>query len=83
MQLGFTFQRGNAKFVEIDLLLIAFGIQRDGRRRNILAFHGGVHRERIVGHLAGQLELDVIGLELLIAGKWPVNLLTHHLQIER
>ena len=64
-------------------MLVAFGVQRDNSRRNILTFHGGTHRQRIVGHLAGQFELDVIGLELFLTGKRPVNLLTYHLNVER
>jgi hypothetical protein len=47
----------------------------------LLTFHCGTKRQRIVGHLAGQLQLQVIGLELFLAGERPVKLLTHHLKL--
>ena len=82
-QLGFPFQRRHAEFIEINLLFVAFRIKGNGRWRNILPFHRRTHRQRVVRHLAGELELDIVGLELFVTGKRPVNLLTDHLQIQR
>ena len=82
-QLGFAFQRRDGQLVEVDLLFVALRIQRDIRRRHALALHRGAERERVVGHLAAQLQLQIIGLELLFAGERPVKLLADNLQIER
>ena len=83
LQLGFPFQRRHAEFIESNLLFVAFRIERDGRRRDILPFHRRTHRQRVVRHLTGEPEFDIVGLELFVAGKRPVNLLTDHLQIQR
>ena len=82
-QLGFAFQRRDGQLVEVNLLFVALRIQGDVRGRHALPLHCGAERERIVGHLAAQLQLQVIGLVLFFAGEWPVKLLADHLKIER
>ena len=82
-QLGFSFQGIDRQLVEIDLPLIAFGVEGDFRRRQRLAFHRGGEGQRIVGHFAAELQLDVVGLELLLAAERPGELLTFQLHIER
>ena len=82
-QLRFPFQRRDGQLVEVDLLFVALRIQRDVRGRYALSLHRRVERERVVSHLAAQLQLQVIGLELFFAGKRPVKLLADDLKIER
>ncbi len=82
-QLGFTFQRRDGQLVEIDLLFVALRIQRDVCRRHALPLHRGTERQRIIGHLAAQLQLQVIGLKLLFAGERPGKLLADDLKIQR
>ncbi len=48
-----------------------------------MPLHGGTERQGVIGHLAAQLQLQVIGLELFFAGERPVQLLADHLKIKR
>ena len=82
-QLRFAFQRRDGELVEVHLPLVAFGVESDVRRRHVLPFHRGAERQGVVGHLTAELQLQVIGLELFLAGKRPVELLAVHLKVER
>ena len=83
LQLGFPFQGVDRQLVEINLPLIAFGVEGDFRRRQRLTFHRRGEGQRVVGHFTAELQLDIIGLELLLAAEWPGELLTLQLHIER
>ena len=48
-----------------------------------MTFHRGGEVQRIVGHFAAELQLDIVGLELLLAAERPGELLALQLHIER
>ena len=82
-QFGFPLQRRYGQLIQVHLLFIAFSIKGNFSRRQRLSFHRGTKRHGVVGHFAAEFQIQIIRLELFLAGKRPVQLLTLHFHIQR
>ena len=58
-----------------ELLDVAFAVQRQHRRRQILAFQIGARRQRVVGRLAVKAQAEIVDLILRLAAQRPFQLL--------
>ncbi|CCJ86249.1 hypothetical protein BN133_2626 [Cronobacter dublinensis 582] len=83
LQRGMPFERRDIQLIDSDLLFVAFAIERNGGGRQLIAFHSGTERQRVVGHFAGKLQFKIVRLILFRAGERPVKLLAGDIQIKR
>ena len=80
-KIGIALQRRQPQALQLELLDVAFAVQRQHRRRQILAFQIGARRQRVVGRLAVKAQAEIVDLILRLAAQRPFQLLA--LQRER
>lgn len=82
-EIGIALQRSQAQALQLELLDVAFAVQRQHRRRQVLAFQIGARRQRVVGRLAVKAQAEIVDLILRLAAQRPFQLLALQRQRQR